>query len=230
MSKSLLYYTGHRHAEEIEQACRVQLDKARGSLELIAVSLKPIDFGDVNVVIPLEPSKVTMTRQILDGLYLCDPGAVFLCENDVLYHPSHFDFEPALGSVFWYNTNVWRVRYADGHAVWTDDLQQTSGLCADRDLLVAHYRGRLALMQGMGFDGHYEPGPKTSKHAALNWQSRWPNLDIRHDGTLTRSKWSPGEFRNPYYARGWSETDDLPGWGPGRELMDKVRSGNYGAK
>jgi len=108
---------------------------------------------------------------------------------------------------------VWRVRYADGHAVWTDDLQQTSGLCAYRDLLLEFYEQRVATIERDGFDRHYEPGPKTGPYQTENWQSLAPNIDIRHDKTLTRSKWRPDEYRNPRYASGWQERDDVPGWG-----------------
>ena len=38
-SSCCLYYTAHRHPPEIEAACRVQLDKARGDIPLVAVGL-----------------------------------------------------------------------------------------------------------------------------------------------------------------------------------------------
>jgi len=104
--------------------------------------------------------------------------------------------------LFYYNTNVWRARYPDGHAVWTDDLQQVSGCCAMRDVLLDFYRQRVTVIERDGFDRHYEPGPKTGDWQAENWQSAVCNVDIRHRGTLTRSKWSPDEFRNKRYARG----------------------------
>jgi len=31
-------------------------------------------------------------------------------------------------------------------------------------------------------------------------------------GDVDRSKWSPDEFRNPRYAKGWREADGVPGW------------------
>lgn len=229
MTACCLYYTGHRHAEEIEQACRLQLDKARGDLPLVAVGLQPFDYGDVTTWFSAEPGPVTLHKQIWVGLPYCKGDLVFFCENDVLYHPSHFEFVPPRLDVFYYNANVWRVRYADGHAVWADGLQQTSGLCAHRDLLMDHYKRRLWQIMNIGWDRHFEPGPKTSEHEALNWVSDSPNIDIRHDANMTRSKWKPEQFRNQRYARGWRETDDIPGWGPGRELMDSIREGRYAA-
>ena len=212
MNKCCLYYTAHRHDPAIEMACRKQLDLARGDIPLVAVGLQPFDYGDVTIVLPLEPGPLTLHKQILAGLEQCEAHTVFFTENDVLYHPSHFEFEPR-DNQFWYNTNVIKARYPDGHLVWTDDLQQTSGLCADRNLLLEHYRRRVKEIEGKGFDRHYEPGRKTGPYGTHNWLSRYPNLDIRHDKTITKSKWSPDEFRNPKYAKGWREFSVAPGWG-----------------
>jgi len=214
VKKCILYYTCNTHDERIELACRQQLLQAKGDCQLVTVSREPILFGEWNIVVDGDRGPSTMHRQILAGLERVDADAVFLCESDVLYHPSHFDFEPERADLFYYNTNVWRVRWKDGHAIWTDNLQQVSGCCAEKDLLLGFYRRRVAQIEKEGFNRHYEPGPKTGLYRTANRQSAYPNLDIRHSRTLTRSKWSPDEFRNKKYAKGWRETDgDLPGWG-----------------
>lgn len=67
-----------------------------------------------------------------------------------------------------------------------------------------------------GFNRHYEPGihQTVGSDKVANRLSALPNIDIRHDNNITRSKWSPAEFRNPKYARGWRETDaPIEGWG-----------------
>jgi len=75
-----------------------------------------------------------------------------------------------------------------------------------------------------GFDRHYEPQEKTGPYHTENWQSAYPNLDIRHGMTLTRSKWSPDEFRNRKYARGWKETDDeIADWGRPADVIERVK-------
>jgi hypothetical protein len=161
-----------------------------------------------------------MHWQIFVGLVHSTAEVVFLCENDVLYHPSHFDFNP-IPDTFAYNTNVWKVRFPDGLAVWTDDLQQMSGLCAYRDVLLDYFTQRTAQLEREGSNRHYEPGLKQSVGCqnVENHLSMFPNLCIRHDRNLTKSKWSPSEFRNPKYARGWKETYDVVGWGDTRELF-----------
>jgi len=220
VDKAILYYTCNTHDHDIEHACRVQLNRARGDLVLGTVSREPILFGDWNRTVDAPRSPLTMHKQILIGLQRTNADVVFLCESDVLYYPSHLEFEPPHSDYFFYNTNVWKVRRTDGLAVWTDDLQQVSGCCASRDLLLQFYEQRTAQIERDGFDRHYEPGPKTGPYHTQNWQSPVCNLDIRHDKTLTRSKWSPSEFRNRRYSAGWQERDDVPGWGRTRQRMD----------
>lgn len=218
ISKGVLYYTCNTHDEKIENACRNQLEKARGRLQLGCVSLKPTEFGDWYFHLDLERGPLTMHKQIVAGLKELKTDFVFLCESDVMYHPSHFDFVPDRTDTVYYNTNVWKVRWPDGHAVWTDDLQQVSGICASRELLLDFFSRRVKRIEKDGFNGHYEPGKRYGIRAE-NWQSKYPNLDIRHKATLTRSKWSPDEFRNQQYAQGWKEADEIDGWGILIELL-----------
>jgi len=209
LSKAILYYTDNELDQNIMAACQQQIEKAE--LPIVSVSLEPMLWGN-NIVIDAKRGPLTLHTQILAGLEAIDADVIFFAEHDVLYHPSHFDFMPKRPDRFYYNTNVWKVRASDGHAVWTDNLQQTSGLCAYRSLLLEHYRRRVAEIEEKGFDRHYEPGEKTGPHKSNNWQSEHPNLDIRHGKNLTRAKWHPSEFRNKRYAKGWKETDSVPPW------------------
>jgi hypothetical protein len=222
-AKCVLYYTCNSHDETLELAARANLLRSKNGYELGCVSRERTDFGDWNIVVDREKSGTTMHYQILAGLERSKVQWVFLCESDVMYHPSHFEFMPPRDDTFYYNTNVWRVRYTDGHAVRTDNLQQVSGICASRKLLLEHYRKRIELIERNGgqFDTRrmaYEPGTrgKFGDERVANWQSPYPNLDITgHGQTLTTPHFSVDSFRNPRYAAGWQETDDaLPGWKP----------------
>src|SRR6185503_18030303 len=162
-----------------------------------------------------------MHYQILEGLKRMRSDHVFLCESDMFYHESHFQFTPPSNRVIYYNTNVWRVRYTDGHAVRTDDLQQVSGICANRKLLLDHYRRRIELIEANGgqFDLKayaYEPGTRGNfdNTQVANWESLYPNIDVTgHGKTLTKPKFSVDEFRNPRCAQGWQEAvGQIDGW------------------
>lgn len=230
MHKAILYTTCNTHDPAIEQACRDQLDRARGDIPVVCVSREPTDYGNEQFTVAGPRGPHTLLRQIMCGLFYMsgwNPEWVFIAENDVLYPPDHFQFGPRHGWIYYYNANVWKVRYSDGHSVWTDDLQQLSGLCACWDELYEFYQKRDTFVKRHGWDRHFEPGPKVGPYVTENWQSDVPLIDIRHDRNYTRSKWSPDEFRNKRYARGWKETDDvLPGWGmTGKQMMDRIRDG-----
>lgn len=216
-----LYYTCNSHDETLELAARNNLKRATNGHEIGCVALQRTDFGDWTIVIDREKSGGTMHYQILAGLERSTADYVFLCESDVFYHQSHFDFTPPRDDTFYYNTNVWRVRYEDGHAVRTANLQQVSGICASRKLLLEHYRKRVKLIEaGNGkFDVKqiaYEPGTrgKFGDEKIDNWESPYPNIDITgHGQTLTTPHFSVESFRNKKFAEGWQETDgQIAGW------------------
>jgi hypothetical protein len=226
--KEIIYYTCNTHKEDIEIACRNQL--LLSGIPVLSVSLnKEINFGNTKLVVQGERSPEMMHKQILEGLKASKAKYVFLCESDVLYHPLHFQFIPEKDDVVYYNVNVWKVRYPDGFAVYTKDLQQVSGICANRELLLDFYTKRVAQIEQEGFNRHYEPGVKQTvnvKYSVENYITKYPNICIRHDANLTKSKWSPDEFRNKEYAEGWSEGYFVKGWGDTTELMRKITNGN----
>lgn len=179
--------------------CREQILKA--GLPIVSATLEPLDFGK-NFVLNLTPGEKTMCRQILTALEESNADFVFLCEHDVLYHPSHFITHE--DDKFYFNTNVWKWKWGTDKIIWTDDLQQLSGMSGKRELLINYFKTKLG-----GFDRHYEPKENTE-----NYMSEFPNIDIRHDSNTTKSKWSPQDFRNKKYAKGWKEDliTNLKGW------------------
>ena len=219
VSKGILYYTDNELDPVIMQKCQEQLAKASGQNRIVSVSLKPIGFGD-NIHLPLERGYLTMAKQILAGLEELKTDVVFFCEHDVLYHASHFDFIPTKNDVYYYNTNVWKLRWSDGHSMRVDDCRQLSGLCANRLTLIKHYKERIRRIEAEGFSRKmgFEPGTHNRKERiddlkSERWESTSPNVDIRHDKNLTSSRWSPSEFRDQRYTIGWRETKEIPGWG-----------------
>lgn len=209
-TKGVVFYTDNQLDEKIATRCQENLRLAFNG-KIVSVSLKPLEFGDQNIVLPLERGSLSMFKQTLAGLEALDTDIVFLCEHDVLYHPSHFDFTPQKNIVY-FNTNVWRLRATDGLCVWTDDLQQVSGVCANRRVLIDLYRNRVEQIEKEGFDGHYEMKGE-------NYQSVHPNIDIRHGKNLTKSKWRKEDFRNPKYAKGWRETYFIEAWGDTKNVL-----------
>lgn len=235
VSVGILYYSDCLLDHRIMKACQEQIKKGAKGRRIVSVTLKPIDFGD-NIHLNLQRGYLTMAKQILAGLKALETDIVFFTEHDVMYHPSHFDFIPPKKDVYYYNTNVWRLRLHDGFAVRTDDCKQLSGLCANREFLVTHYEKRVKMLEAelrrldgevnsdglfnkyvreMGFEpGTHNRAERVDDFTSEGYISSLPNVDLRHDKNLTASRWTPEQFKNQKYTRGWTESENysIDGW------------------
>lgn len=242
LTKGVVYYTDNQVNEQIGEACRKQLTKCIKEKHIVSVSLKPLNFGK-NIVMDLERGYLTMAKQILAGLEASTADVIFFCEHDVLYHPSHFDFIPQKKDVYYYNTNIWQVRAADGHALYTDDCKKLSQICAYRDTLITHFKKRVEMLEKasqraeldmgkewfnrfvrqMGFEpGTHNRAERVDDLKAESRFSEFSNLDIRHDTNLTPSRWLKTQYKNERYTRGWKEANELPFWGKLDQLLMSI--------
>ena len=219
VSKGIVYITDNRRSESILKPCQEQLKSASKGIKIVSVSLKKTDFGE-NITLPLERGHLTLFKQILCGLEALDTDVVFLCDDDVLYHPSHFDFVPPEKDVFYYNLSWWRWRTKDGFAVhW--DAKQSNFLCANREFLIQEYKERVRRVEAEGWlNGGYEPGTRSLRRGGFSdsksdiWWSEFPSIDIRHGKNMTADKWKKEDFRDRKRDKGWREStiDKVPGW------------------
>jgi len=223
---NIIYYTHNRLDKRIMRMCQEQLRLA--NLPIVTVCLEPMDFGDEIIIISgVKPSIQTMYRQILSGLEHSQAEYVFLCEHDVLYHPSHFECEPDRPDTYYFNTNVWRWAWHKDWFITYDNMASLSGLCANRTLLLYHYRHRMEQIRkhklpdgrnpGWARRWGHEPGKPVRKGGILDekaetWGSEYPNLDIRHGGCMTPQKMTLDSFRR--LPTGWREAtiEQIPGW------------------
>ena len=231
MTGTIVYYSHGRGDPLVLDACRKQI--ARSGLPIISVTLAPLDFGRNLVLAGAEPGILTMFRQQLHGLLAGAPGWIWFAEHDVLYHADHWQFEPPSADRFWYNQNRVQVDVSTGRAVYYR-CHQVSALCGPRDLLIAHYEKRIALVEAfgryerrMGYEPGAPPGRVDDTPSGI-WHAEHPNLDLRHDANLTRTRWDVSEFRNKRTCEGWRELSEIPGWGTitgrCRELLQEVAS------
>jgi len=234
-SKGLVYYTDNKCDQEIMNVVKGQIERCVNGNELVSVSHKPIDLGK-NIVMDLESSPLSMYQQILKGLETIESEVVFLVEHDVLYHPSHFEFEPPRKDTFYYNQNRWKVDYKTGQALFYYTKSQSS-LVGHKDLMIKWYANRIKMIEERGkhnpkwgFEpgGPGEPGRKgdPNKNKYDVYFSEFPNLDIRHDNNMTRNRFRRKQFRNKHGIKGWALADEVPYWGKtkGRfqELLNEV--------
>lgn len=210
--KGMIFYTDNQLNLKIAHKVQKNLKQISHdkSIPIVSASLKPMDMG-YNVRLKLERGVLTMFKQILVALEASNSEIVFHTEHDMLYHPSHFDFTPPRKDKFYYNQNFWKI-WPDGFAAhW--DANQVSGLCANREFLIQYYKKRITVIQKEGFNRSYEPGGRDPSQYEV-WNSKYPNIDIRHDSNLTRSHRSPADFRDKSGIVNWQEStiDNIPGW------------------
>jgi len=227
MKKSIIYYTDNQLRDPIYSTVHNCILRVR--LPIISASLKPISFGD-NEVIKGESSYPTMVKQIISCLERSKTKYVFFCEHDVLYPKSHFDFIPPRDNIFYYNKNVWRWLFKSNYAIRYDRMIPLSCMSANRKFTLEHYKLRAKKIEEMGWDRikskepswvrkiGYEPGTKKKKRGGLTdddfstWISKYPIIDIRHKKTFSRPKVKVEEFK--HIPKWWKETsiDKIKGW------------------
>ena len=233
MNKGIIYYTHHNVKPAILEGVQKQILKS--GLPITSCSLKPLNFGN-NIVYGGKRGIMTYFHQILTALESSRNDYVFFTEHDILYHPSHFDFDPPRDDTFYYNTNTWRWDYYGKKVITYDHHASVSGICVNRKLAVGFYKRRLKIIYEKGYDklptyGNptwarkmgYEPGKhkgnKLEPAHAKEWKSEYPLIDIRHTRCMTVPKMKVKDFIVP--PQNWKEDviDNLPGWDKPWELV-----------
>jgi glycosyltransferase involved in cell wall biosynthesis len=233
MTKGICYYSdntcdGTKLGEEVKNRLKkISQDK---NIPITTACLKKIDLGIKNVCFPsLKRGILTMFKQILASLENCREDIVYLCEADVLYDPSHFDFTPPSKDIYYYNQNNWQLRVDDGFAVYFD-CKRVSQCCAYRDLLIEHYRKRIKMVEEHGFSRAmgYEPGSHNRPERVDDVKSdifisKVPNIDLAHGTNVTARHWSPKEFRSQRNCQNWKEGYEIPYWGKTSDIISLLK-------
>lgn len=207
-TKGIIYYTDNQL--NLKLAHKVQKQLKTIGLPITSASLKPMTFGN-NIVVDGERGYMTYFRQILAALEASKEDIVYLCEHDILYHPSHFEFTPQRQDKFYYNRNWWAL-HLDGKAYrW--DANRVFAMCGYREHLIKFYKNRIDEIERKGFDRSFEPGRRESRHWEL-FNSAYPNIDIRHDNNFTHSKKSIKDFRDKSTGQNFKEStaQEIEGW------------------
>ncbi len=243
ISKGMIFYTPNDLDEKIAKPVRERLEhiSKEKHIDIVSSSLKRMDFGVKNIRYPsLKKGFLAMYKQILGALENSKADIIFFTEHDVLYSPTHFDFEPKDKETFYYNQNVWFLRVPDGHALHYD-VNQLSGLCVWRETALTHFRERFALVEQKSkelsdsefnswvrFMGH-EPFthhriPWKKQFKVETWKSEIANVDIKHGGNATGQRWRKDQYKNQSLLINWIENNtQIPGWIPNAEIIKTLQ-------
>jgi glycosyltransferase involved in cell wall biosynthesis len=222
VKKGILFFTDNRLRLDIAHAVQQKIRNI--GIPIVSVSLRPMANMGKNIYLPLRRGYLTYFTQILAGLEASDADIIYMCEHDVLYHPSNFEFIPPEKTKFYYNQNWWKVRIEDGHTLHFD-ANQVSGCVAYREALIEEYKKKVRETKVGGYTLHiaFEPGGHI-EGAMIPYKSKYPYIDIRHGGNLTWSRWSLNKYRDQSIAKSWIEgtIKDIPGWDLSKGLLKGV--------
>jgi glycosyltransferase involved in cell wall biosynthesis len=217
LKRGLVYYTDNSCAERILYVVRNRLKTICKDWDIVSVSQYPTNFGR-NFVLPLNRSVESLFKQVVKGLQESKADIVFLCEHDVLYHPSHFDVIPPSSDVFYYDHNRWCLEEKNGKAVFYHS-DCPSYMCAYRELLLEHYTNVLKYIEANGRNSKYGYSPPKGLPEEKRigkveiYMAGSPSIDIRHKNSFTSHKMSKQHFRQASSRKGWKEAWEIPGWG-----------------
>lgn len=215
-TKELIYYTDSHCREDILLACQKSIEKC--NLPIISVSQQPLAFGK-NIVMELPRSTVSMYKQIVEGLQTSTADIVFLIEHDIIYHPSHFTFIPRRDDEIYYNVNRWSINADTGEAIFYYSWSN-GHIVAYRKALLKWLTDFLALVEKIGYS-HRKMGHAIGKRRyegvqhfhIRTFMSELPNLDIRHSGNFSNSRFTFDEKQRHELPPEWKRADEVPGWG-----------------
>ncbi len=109
---TIIYYTANMNSDHFMANTQEYLLKAIGDTPIVSVSFKPTVIGNncTNICIGVQKrSNYMIYHQVLLGARAAQTKYVAMAEDDMLYHPSHFDYRPADDNMFSYNINKWSI-------------------------------------------------------------------------------------------------------------------------
>ena len=247
--KTIIYCTDSSMPEKLFKRCQELLVKAAKGLPIVCVSQKPVDFGDVRIVVgDIGRSWLSLFRQQDAGIEAAKTPVIAFAEHDCLYTKEHFEFNPPDLETFWYNKNLWLGQWGDPkrpeldgmYSFWPNRTGQ-SQLIVGRDIALRAYSEREALIE-KGYLSRAVPAePGHKKDEALRLLEKLYNHASREgdshmiSGYLKEwvAKWTANYFETKIPnidlrwggnfsrgKRGWNRTYDLPYWGKLRDILN----------
>lgn len=184
---TILYYTANLINDFFAENVRKRLlDATQNAIPIISISHRQIDFG-INIFCPdMLPSIYNIYKQILIGATQAKTKYVACAEDDCVYVPEHFEFEPP-DDTFCYNSNNIMVDNRVGY-IYKDRMNMCMCI-ANRDLMVDTLRLRFKKFPDFLDREHLKGFSEPGRHEAylglpvvkrMGFRTKIPCLTLNH--------------------------------------------------
>jgi hypothetical protein len=218
---TLLYYTSNQISDFFANNVRKHLmESSNWQYPVISISQRPIDFGKNIYVKGLVPSIYNIYKQILIGAKEATTKYIACCEDDCLYVPGYFEYQPSDDETFAYNTNNWNC---DEEFFFFRERNNMCMCIAPRELIIDTLEKRFEKypvilprekLQGFGEPGRYEHTvlglPRVKRES---FQTEPCTITFNHRPSM-------GGMRKVLERH--KRADSLPYWGNAKELRSRI--------
>lgn len=219
---TIIMLTANRVPEGWARFHKEKLLEAAGSLPIITISRKPLDWG-INLL-DTEPYTISnIYYQLLRGAKAAKTEFIAVAEDDTLYPKGHFEYRPPLDT-FAYNQNRFGVfRWSRRPTYFWKDRISNSTLVAPRKLTIEALEERFAKYPD-GTPSHFtgelgraniEDNLRVS-HRKSSWFSTEISV-VRIDHELGVDQLSKSHRKGMGILRAY----DIPHWGKAEEVVKK---------
>jgi len=214
---SLIYYTANLAHDYFAKNVRDRLIEDAQGKPIISVSQKPIDFGENIYAEGFIPCLHNVYKQILIGAKKAKTKYVACCEDDTLYGPEHFEYEPP-ENTFCYNINHWYIRpggrfYKIAHRIMGQCIVSTEYMVETLETRFEKYPNNVHITGAFGELGIGEHKLGLPEVGIGVFETEIPPIAFKHRYGLSGIRKIPERY---------SQCEELPYWGNAKELWDKV--------
>lgn len=210
---TIIYCSSNMEDERFEQRIRDNIIKNSGSLPIISVTQKPIDFG-LNICVgdDIGVSGFNFFRQTLVACHAATTKYVISAEADTVYPPDYFEFRPERDDVCYRNSNLYVM--GDHRDYW---YRKSEGATHSQVINREFYIKTLEkLFEGAPKWSKEEKNFPKERHKKADvfdkieyWHSENPVFQIK---THRSMRYHTNSERVPIH--------ELPYWGPGKPIRD----------
>jgi len=211
MKGAIIYISSNREKPEFEKAIVDDMLSKKGDLEVYAVTQKPMDVFENNIVVgDVGTSGFNFCRQLQIAVHSVPADYVVSCEADCLYSPDYFKFVPPDLKKVYRNTNNYVLTH--GKDMFYPKDSQTAFQVAGRYIL--EYRLDYLLKAYSEWNTDMQNFPKEiGKPFLTEWETfttEYPCFGIKtEEGMRKQTK------------HGKEGLSELPYWGSAKEVREK---------